>query len=91
MGEGTMEKKTFAPANMGPFTAFVLISVSCCLATVVVAIIAATIVSRWSTFDSGALFAVSTMVACPAFLGVGVSFFVAKTANFLTKTVDRLD
>jgi hypothetical protein len=91
MGKGLMEKKTDVPANMGPFTAFVLISVSCCLATVVVAIIAATIVSRWSTFDSGALFAVSTMVACPGFLGVGVSFFVAKTANYPMKNTDRLD
>jgi hypothetical protein len=94
MGEMTQEKQTSSPpefAKMGPFGAYALISFSCCLATVVIAMVVASIVSRWSTFSGDCLFAMSAMVACPAFLGVGISFFVAKTASYHSKSFDRLE
>jgi hypothetical protein len=94
MAEMTQEKQTITPSNfakIGPFGAFVVIAVSCCLAMVVLGIIVAGIVNRWSTFTGDCLFAMSAMVACPALLGVGVAFFVAKTANLQPKGFDRLD
>lgn len=88
---GSKTSAQATPMSVGPFGAYCLISLICGIATVVVAIVTATIVNRWTTFSADCLFAMAAMVASPAILGVGISFFVSKTANSPSRGLDRLE
>lgn len=87
---GETKEVTQNPA-LGPFGAFALVSLTCCAAMVIIALVAGTMVGRWTTFSSDCIFALALMVASPALLGVGISFFVARTAAISVRGQDRLE
>ena len=82
MGEPSSRK-------FGPYHAFGLVAFISGASIVAVAIVCSVILSRFSFTSDATMFALAMMVAAPAFMGIGISFFIYRaTASRPSKDLD---